>query len=89
MKVLNIDEKRLEPEDYVCQFTGILKIKKNSINLFINEYKNLKKNLQNNISSSEFINLNLKKIFYKMIPIEFNWIEVDNIENLSIAESKF
>ena len=89
MKLLNIGEKTHKPEDYMGQFMGIFKIKQNSMNLFMNEYKNLTKTLQNNISSTEFINLTLKKIFYKVIPIEFKWSEVDNLKDLSIAESKF
>ena len=89
MKLLNIGEKTLKPDDYMGQFMGIFKIKNNSMKLFIKEYKNLTKTLQNNISSTEFINLSLNKIFYKVIPLEFKWSEVDNLTDLAVAESKF
>lgn len=89
MKLLNIGEKTLKPEDYMGQFMGIFKIKKNSMKVFLDEYKNLTKTLQKNISSTEFINLSLKKIFYKVLPLEFKWSEVDNLKDLAVAESKF
>ena len=89
MKLLSIGHKTLNPSDYMGQFMGIFKIKKNAITQFINEYKNLRSGIQNNISSTEFINLTLKKIFYKVIPLEYKWSEIDNLKDLSVAESKF
>ena len=85
MKLLYIGEKTLKPKDYTWQLTGILKIKKNPMNLFIEEYENLTKTFQSNISSKEFINFTLKKIFYKLIPLEFKCSEVDNLKDLSFT----
>ena len=89
MKLLSIGDKTREPLDYMGQFMGIFKIKKAAMNQFINEYKNLTDDVQNNISSTEFINLTLEKIFYKVIPVEYKWSEIDNPKDLSVAESKF
>ena len=38
MKLLNIGEKTLKPDDYMGQFMGIFKIKKNSKKVFLDEY---------------------------------------------------
>tara|TARA_B100001093_G_C26762079_1_gene986210 strand:+ start:584 stop:1333 length:750 start_codon:yes stop_codon:yes gene_type:complete len=88
-RLLNIGEKTFEPKDYMGQYMGIFKIKGDSLKLFVNEYKNLPELCRNKISTTEFINLTLKKIHYKVIPTFYKWSEVDNLQDLSIAESKF
>ena len=49
------------------QYMGIFKIKRDSIELFKNEFKALPEHTKK-ISTTEFINLYIKKIHYKVIP---------------------
>lgn len=88
-KLTNIGERTFKPKDYMGQYMGILKIKGSSLNLFVEEFKKLSQLIRNKISTTEFINLTLKNIHYKVIPTALVWSEVDNLKDLSVAEKKF
>ena len=88
-KLLSIGEKTFIEKDYMAQFMGIYIIPNKLVKSFIVLFKSLPIELQKNISTTEFFQKTNNKIKYFVIPDNYNWTEVDTIDDLLFAKDNF
>lgn len=88
-KLISIGGKTYIEKQYMAQFMGIYYIPKELIKNFISKFKNLPKEIQNKISTTEFFQKTINDLNYYVIPDKYIWTEIDTINDLFYAKKIF
>tara|TARA_Y100000590_G_scaffold465312_2_gene637265 strand:+ start:1751 stop:2494 length:744 start_codon:yes stop_codon:yes gene_type:complete len=86
--ILEIGNKPKKYSDINGQYMGIFKVKKNAAIKMYKFYKSIDKNLRNNISMTEFLNLIIQRKILKVTGIEtkLEWHEIDTLKDFNITK---
>ena len=88
-KLLSIGNKTFIPDQYMAQFMGIYIIPNRLIKEFINSFYLFEIGIQNEISTTEFFNKTIDINNYYVLPNDYKWTEIDNLNDLLYARKLF